>query len=159
MPTTAWGAENQTQDNHLQKIEEQAEGVFPGSPGTSELTLYMVKSVPFALPHLLMEKLCALCCAIMHCLRNTALSRQESCFLLLPSHFVSTKSVRRNTPAKLLRYLLDQSLQPLSLVCKGRKIMACLSFCSNSPFSFHANKKTTNALFPPGIAAMLCLRL
>lgn len=135
------GAENQTQDNHLQKIEEQAEGMFPSSPGISGLTLYMAKSIPFALPHLLRENPCALCCAIIHCLSNTALSRQESCSLLLPSHFVSTKSVRRNTPAKLLRYLWDQSLQPLSLVCKGREIMACVSVQTVLSLLMQTNKQ------------------
>ena len=64
---------------------------------------YMTKLIPSALPHLRREEPCASRCTIIHW-TDAALSQRESYSPFLPSHFLSTKSVQRNTsPAKLFR--------------------------------------------------------
>lgn len=136
------GAENQTQDNHLQKIEEQAEGMFPSTPGISGLTLYMAKSIPFALPHLLREKPCALCCAIIHWLRR--------CCPILTGGLFSSPAITSLWVLNQWEGIPQQNYSDISEIkactlclryAKGEKLWLCLAFCSNSPFSFHANKQ------------------
>lgn len=115
-------AENQTQDNYLQKIEEQTKGMFPRSLGISEMKLPCLSQSLLHF-HIYLEKSLVLNIVLQFTAgTHAALSQRESCSPFLPSLFALNPCTEIYPWQNCSENFRDQGLQLLFPVCSGSKL-------------------------------------